>query len=204
MAQGTSEQQKQQTLLGLLLFYFHSDLKKKRYLLKVFFVAVIRHRAYTMSPWKRHWGEGHRHTHTQTHTASEMPIQNPLFFFYPPLRSETTAIRRCNGLATDGVKADREVRRERTTPRSKWWRLAVGWNGLDRPLYGWGDRAARAAAASDNGNWLLRKINKVSLIRRASCSEKKTKTKNNLSSKIWLARSRVLVPTDWQWIWSSV
>lgn len=38
MAQGTSEQQKQQTQEGLLLFYFHSDLKKK----KVFIKSVFR------------------------------------------------------------------------------------------------------------------------------------------------------------------
>lgn len=38
MAQGTSEQQKQQTQEGLLLFYFHSDLEKK----KVFIKSVLR------------------------------------------------------------------------------------------------------------------------------------------------------------------
>lgn len=50
------------------------------------------------------------------------------------------------------------------------------------------------ATASDNGNWLQKKINKVSLIPGAVLEN---------VAVIWLARSQILVKTDCHWIWST-
>lgn len=85
MAQGTSEQQKQQTQEGLLLFYFHSDLKKKKCISEKCFSWLLSDTEPTQCLHGRDIEVKAIDTHTQTHTASEMPIQNPLFFFFTPL-----------------------------------------------------------------------------------------------------------------------
>lgn len=48
---------------------------------------------------------------THTHSFRNANTDPTSFFFDPSLRSETTAIRRCNGLATDRGKADSSAAR---------------------------------------------------------------------------------------------
>lgn len=112
------------------------------------------------------------------------------------LQSETTLIRRRNGLATDRRKGDREERGRGQTEIKMMeigrWVKWIGWTALRMRRQD--GELMPSAAVRDNEKWLQK--NQQGFSHSRSTAQKKV-------AVIWLARPSIVVERDCQGIWSA-